>query len=106
MNVKYASPLPTDEDSSENGSANGLPAQTLPEVLAGGGATVEGGASYREVAENGLNAPLDFSTSLSSSLEEQQPINLSDRIPNAYVSDTNRKFPVKTEYASKVCRQD
>ncbi|XP_039459994.1 nucleolar protein 4-like [Oreochromis aureus] len=98
-----------DDDSSESGSANGLPALTSPEVLAMGGNVPDGGASYGEVAENGVSAPLDFSTtSSSSSSEDQQPVNLSDRLlpagsspPNSYPADPNRKYPIKTEYTNK-----
>uniref|UniRef100_A0A669DKU4 Nucleolar protein 4-like a n=2 Tax=Oreochromis niloticus TaxID=8128 RepID=A0A669DKU4_ORENI len=104
----FPSPLP-DDDSSESGSANGLPALTSPEVLAMGGNVPDGGASYGEVAENGVSAPLDFSTtSSSSSSEDQQPVNLSDRLlpagsspPNSYPADPNRKYPIKTEYTNK-----
>ncbi|XP_024148791.1 nucleolar protein 4-like [Oryzias melastigma] len=98
-----------DDDFSESGSANGLPALTSPEALAVGGTPHDGGAPYMEVAENGLSAPLDFSTtSSSSSSEDQQPINLSDRVlpagsspPNPYPPDLNRKLPLKTEFANK-----
>uniref|UniRef100_A0A3Q1CYG1 Nucleolar protein 4 helical domain-containing protein n=1 Tax=Amphiprion ocellaris TaxID=80972 RepID=A0A3Q1CYG1_AMPOC len=96
-----------DDDSSESGSANGLPALTSPEALAVGGNPPDGRASYGEVTENGLSAPLDFSTtSSSSSSEDQQPVNLSDRLlpagsspPNSYPADPNRKYPIKTEYS-------
>ncbi|XP_029974434.1 nucleolar protein 4-like [Salarias fasciatus] len=98
-----------DDDSAESGSANGLPALTPPDALAAGGNPPDGGASFGEVTENGLNAPLDFSTtSSSSSSEDQQPVNLSDRLlpagsspPNPYPADPSRKYPVKTEYANK-----
>ncbi|XP_044066695.1 nucleolar protein 4-like isoform X1 [Siniperca chuatsi] len=98
-----------DDDSSENGSANGLPALTSPEVLSVGGNPPDGGTPYGEVTENGLSAPLDFSTtSPSSSSEDQQPVNLSDRLlpagsspPNSYPADPNRKYPIKTEYNNK-----
>ncbi|KAM9855423.1 nucleolar protein 4-like [Aulostomus maculatus] len=99
-----------DDDSSESSSANRLPAMTSPEVLAVGGNPPDGGAAYGEVAENGLSAPLDFSTTLSSSSpsEDHQPVNLSDRLlpvgsspPNSYPADPNRKYPIKTEYTNK-----
>lgn len=62
-----------------------------------------------EAAENGLSAPLDFSTtSPSSSSEDQQMVNLSERLlpagsspPHSYPVDANRKYPVK-DYSSKV----
>lgn len=101
--------LPPDDDSSESGSANRLPALTSPEVPAVGGNRPDGGASYREATENGLSVPLDFSTSPSSSSEDQQPVNLSERLLPAGASpsdpcpaDANRKFPIKTDYTSKV----
>ncbi|XP_026188742.1 nucleolar protein 4-like [Mastacembelus armatus] len=98
-----------DDDSSESGSANGLPALTSPEALAVGGNPPDGGAPYGEVMENGLSAPLDFSTtSSSSSSEDQQPVNLSDRLlpvgsspPSSYPTDSSRKYPIKTEYTNK-----
>ncbi|KAK5611519.1 hypothetical protein CRENBAI_015472 [Crenichthys baileyi] len=98
-----------DDDSSESSSANGLPALTSPEVLAVGMNPPDGGASYGEVAENGLNAPLDFSTtSSSSSSEDQQPVNLSDRMlpagsspPNSFTVDPNKKYPIKMEFSNK-----
>lgn len=70
----------------------------------------DGGALYGEVTENGLSVPLDFSTtSPSSSSEDQQPVNLSDRLLPAgssplssYPADPNRKYPIKTDYTSKV----
>lgn len=97
-------PLPADDDSSESSSGNGV---TLSEVQPAGGNPPEGGASYGEVPENGLSAPLDFSTALSSSSsDDQQPVNLSDRLlpagcspPNSILADPNRKYPIKTEYA-------
>lgn len=75
-----------------------------------GGNRPDGGASYREASENGLSAPLDFSTtSPSSSSEDQQPVNLSERLlpavaspPDPCPADANRKFPIKTDYTSKV----
>ncbi|KAM9751350.1 nucleolar protein 4-like isoform 2-T2 [Menidia menidia] len=100
-----------DDDSSESSSANGLPALTSPEVLAAGGIGTppDGGASYGEAAENGVSAPLDFSTTSSSSCsEDQQPVNLSDRLlpagnspPDPCPADPTRKYPMKTEFNSK-----
>ncbi|XP_017265217.1 nucleolar protein 4-like isoform X2 [Kryptolebias marmoratus] len=96
-----------DDDSSESSSANGVPALTSPEVLPVN--PPDGGASYGEVTENGLSAPLDFSTtSSSSSSEDQQPVNLSDRLlpagsspSNSYPADPNKKYPIKTEFTNK-----
>ncbi|XP_040927481.1 nucleolar protein 4-like [Betta splendens] len=97
-----------DDDSSESGSANGLPALTSPEVLVVGATPPDGGAPYGEAPANGLSAPLDFSTTSSSSSEDQQPVNLSDRLlpvasspPNPFPAEPNRKYPVKPEYSSK-----
>ncbi|KAI2661706.1 Nucleolar protein 4-like [Labeo rohita] len=101
-----------DDSSSENGStANGLPALTPPggaAMATGGVPATEGVVPYGEVNGNGAAAPLDFSTtsSSSSSQEGQQPVNLSDRLLpgvtlGSYASDPNRKFPVKTEYGNK-----
>ncbi|KAK7877913.1 hypothetical protein WMY93_031442 [Mugilogobius chulae] len=85
-----------DEDSSDSASANGLPALTPPEVLSAGAAVPDGGPL------------LGNTNSSSSSSEDQQPVNLSDRIPpsatsplNSYPSEPSRQFPVKTEYANK-----
>ncbi|XP_067269949.1 nucleolar protein 4-like [Pseudorasbora parva] len=101
-----------DDSSSENGSTvNGLPALTPPggaAMATGGVPASEGVVPYGEVNGNGAAAPLDFSTtsSSSSSQEGQQPVNLSDRLLpgvtlGSYSSDHNRKFPVKTEYGNK-----
>ncbi|XP_077398676.1 nucleolar protein 4-like isoform X2 [Vanacampus margaritifer] len=96
-----------DDDSSESSSGNGMPAMTSPEVQPVGGNPPEGNTSCVEVTENGLSAPLDFSTTLSSSSsDDQQPVNLSDRLlpagcspPNSFPADPSRKYPIKTEYA-------
>ncbi|XP_077369413.1 nucleolar protein 4-like isoform X2 [Festucalex cinctus] len=93
-----------DDDSSESSSGNGM---TSPEVQPASGNPPEGNTSYGEVTENGLSAPLDFSTTLSSSSsDDQQPVNLSDRTlpaecspPNSFPADPSRKCPIKTEYA-------
>uniref|UniRef100_A0A3Q3F0E2 Nucleolar protein 4-like a n=1 Tax=Kryptolebias marmoratus TaxID=37003 RepID=A0A3Q3F0E2_KRYMA len=87
-----------DDDSSESSSANGVPALTSPEVLPVN--PPDGGASYGEVTENGLSAPLDFSTtSSSSSSEDQQPVNLSDRLLPAG-SSTDGRFWTSPPYSS------
>ncbi|XP_066558380.1 nucleolar protein 4-like b isoform X2 [Amia ocellicauda] len=65
-----------DDSSSESGSGNGLP--TLNPPVAGG--APEGG-SFGVVNGNGAGAPLDFSTTSSSSSSEDQPVNLSERLP-------------------------
>lgn len=99
----------TDDSSSESSGANRLPALTSPEALVAAGNPPDGGAPYVEAAENGLSVPLDFSTtSPSSSSEDQQMVNLSERLlpagsspPHSYPVDANRKYPVK-DYSSKV----
>ncbi|XP_061113884.1 nucleolar protein 4-like b isoform X2 [Conger conger] len=71
-----------DDSSSESGSGNGL--HTLTPPSAGGAAAPEsaGPGPYSEVNGNGAPGPLDFSTtSSSSSSEDQQPMNLSERLP-------------------------
>uniref|UniRef100_W5MEY8 Nucleolar protein 4-like b n=1 Tax=Lepisosteus oculatus TaxID=7918 RepID=W5MEY8_LEPOC len=65
-----------DDSSSESGSGNGLP--TLNPPVPGSAAD---SASYNEVNGNGAPAPLDFSTTSSSSSSEDQPVNLSERLP-------------------------
>uniref|UniRef100_A0A3P8X416 Nucleolar protein 4-like a n=1 Tax=Cynoglossus semilaevis TaxID=244447 RepID=A0A3P8X416_CYNSE len=97
----------SNDDSSVSSSANGLPALTSPEVLTVAGNHPDGGLPYVEVVENGVSAPLDFSTTSSSpSSDDQQPVNLSDRLTggslsNTYAAEPNRKYPVKTEYTNK-----
>ncbi|XP_034028907.1 nucleolar protein 4-like [Thalassophryne amazonica] len=98
-----------DDESSESGSANGLPALTSPEALAVGGNPPDSGVPFGEVTENGLSAPLDFSTtSSSSSSEDQQPVSLCDRpLPvgssplNSYPADPNKRHTIKMEYTNK-----
>ncbi|KAJ8257352.1 hypothetical protein GJAV_G00184690 [Gymnothorax javanicus] len=70
-----------DDSSSESGSGNGLHTLTPPSV--GGAAPAEsvGAGPYGEVNGNGAAGPLDYSTASSSSSEDQQPINLSERLP-------------------------
>ncbi|MBN3325188.1 NOL4L protein, partial [Atractosteus spatula] len=65
-----------DDSSSESGSGNGLP--TLNPPVPGSAAD---SSSYNEVNGNGAAAPLDFSTTSSSSSSEDQPVNLSERLP-------------------------
>ncbi|KAL1020966.1 hypothetical protein UPYG_G00006980 [Umbra pygmaea] len=99
-----------DDDSSESGSANGLPALTPPEAMIVGSVPPDSVAPYREVTENGVIAPLDFSTttSSSSSSEDQQPVNLTDRllpvgspVGMPYQADPTRKYLGKPDYGSK-----
>ncbi|KAG5282039.1 hypothetical protein AALO_G00051580 [Alosa alosa] len=95
-----------DDSSSENGSANGLPALTLPGATVVPGVvavvTADGALPYREVNGNGTVAtPLDFSTtSSSSSSEDQQPVSMTDRLLPVQPEPT-RKYPVKSEYGNK-----
>uniref|UniRef100_A0A3P8ZDR6 Nucleolar protein 4 helical domain-containing protein n=1 Tax=Esox lucius TaxID=8010 RepID=A0A3P8ZDR6_ESOLU len=70
-----------DDSSSESGSGNGMHTMTPPS--AGGVAPVLegaiGGPPYREAVNGNAPAPLDFSTTSSSSSEDQQaPVNLSE----------------------------
>ncbi|XP_076131620.1 nucleolar protein 4-like isoform X2 [Alosa pseudoharengus] len=105
------SPQPTikeedDDSSSENGSANGLPALNLPGATVVPGVvavvTADRALPYREVNGNGTVAtPLDFSTtSSSSSSEDQQPVSMTDRLLPVQPEPT-RKYPVKSEYGNK-----
>ncbi|XP_072552664.1 nucleolar protein 4-like b isoform X2 [Salminus brasiliensis] len=77
-----------DDSSSESGSGNGIHSMTPPSMAAvavndGAGAR-PAMASYSQVNGNGTGAPLDFSvTSSSSSSEDQQPVNLRDRMGQA-----------------------
>ncbi|CAB1336522.1 unnamed protein product, partial [Coregonus sp. 'balchen'] len=100
-----------DDDSSESGSGHGLPSLTPPEAMVVGGVPPDGLAPYREVTENGVSAPLDFSTttSSSSSSEDQQPVNLTDRllpvgspVGMSYPTDSTRKCPGKPDYGNKM----
>nr|XP_029477218.1 nucleolar protein 4-like [Oncorhynchus nerka] len=92
--------LSLSDDDSE--SANGLPSLTPLEAMVV--------APYREVTENGVSAPLDFSTttSSSSSSEDQQPVNLTDRllpvgspVGTPYSADATRKSPGKPDYGNR-----
>ncbi|KAJ8412269.1 hypothetical protein AAFF_G00145360 [Aldrovandia affinis] len=87
-----------DDSSSENSSVNAVPALTPPSL--GGVVPLEGEVNGAKTA-----GPLDFSTtSSSSSSEDQQPINLSERMVGGaplgpYRPDTpdgpRRKYPIK-----------
>ncbi|XP_060737485.1 nucleolar protein 4-like isoform X1 [Tachysurus vachellii] len=102
-----------DDSSSESASTNGLPSLAPPNtaaVVTGGVSVTDGMIPYEEVNCNGTTAPLDFSTTSSSSSSEegQQPLNLSDRLlqgvtpPLApYPADPSRKYTIKTEYGNK-----
>ncbi|XP_067096817.1 LOW QUALITY PROTEIN: nucleolar protein 4-like [Osmerus mordax] len=98
-----------DDSSSESGSGNGLPTVTPPSAGVATPPDSSGGkqgAPYGEVVNgNGPPAPLDFSTTSSSSSEDQQPINLSERLPVATAAllgtllpeppdELRRKYPV------------
>ena len=101
--------LSPDDSSSESGSGNGLPTVTPPSAGVATPPDSSGGkqgASYGQVVNgNGPPAPLDFSTTSSSSSEDQQPINLSERLPVAAAAllgallpeppdELRRKYPV------------
>ncbi|XP_066500599.1 nucleolar protein 4-like isoform X3 [Hoplias malabaricus] len=103
-----------DDSSSESGStANGPPALTPPSstaVVSGGVPVSEAMVQYGEMNGNGVAAPLDFSTTSSSSSSEegQQPVNLSDRLLpgvtpplGTYTADPSRKYAIKTEFNNK-----
>ncbi|XP_076859807.1 nucleolar protein 4-like isoform X1 [Brachyhypopomus gauderio] len=103
-----------DDSSSESGStANGLPSLTPPNgaaIVTGGIPAPEVVVPYGEVNGSGATAPLDFSTTSSSSSSEegQQPVNLSERLlPGVtpplgpYPADPSRKYAIKTEYSNK-----
>lgn len=106
--------LLTDDSSSESASTNGLPSLAPPTgaaVVTAGISVTDGMVPYEEVTSNGTTAPLDFSTTSSSSSSEegQQPLNLSDRlVPGVtptlapFPADPNRKHTIKTEYGNKV----
>ncbi|XP_036387307.1 nucleolar protein 4-like [Megalops cyprinoides] len=101
-----------DDSSSENSTANGVPALTPPALSAvvplDGGGTVP----YGEVNGAEAVAPLDFSTtSSSSSSEDQQPVNLSDRLaPGAPLGSfqpdpsdgARRNYPIKHPLPSEL----
>ncbi|KAM9475103.1 nucleolar protein 4-like isoform 2-T2 [Clarias gariepinus] len=102
-----------DDSSSESASTNGLPSLAPPTgaaVVTAGISVTDGMVPYEEVTSNGTTAPLDFSTTSSSSSSEegQQPLNLSDRlVPGVtptlapFPADPNRKHTIKTEYGNK-----
>uniref|UniRef100_A0A8C7FAJ4 Nucleolar protein 4-like a n=1 Tax=Oncorhynchus kisutch TaxID=8019 RepID=A0A8C7FAJ4_ONCKI len=100
--------LSLSDDNSE--SANGLPSLAPLEAMVVGSVPSDGVAPYREVTENGVSAPLDFSTttSSSSSSEDQQPVNLTDRllpvgspVGTPYSADATRKSPGKPDYGNR-----
>ncbi|XP_030625316.1 nucleolar protein 4-like b [Chanos chanos] len=109
-----------DDSSSESANGNGVHTLTPPCSGRPGVSDGTGAASYGEVNGNGTPAPLDFSaTSSSSSSEDQQPVNLSERLneriptagPGTAVlgqfhgessEDLRRKYPVKQPLASEL----
>ncbi|KAF4078251.1 hypothetical protein AMELA_G00197110 [Ameiurus melas] len=76
-----------DDSSSESGSGNGIHSMTPPSmgVVSGSDGAAAGPVtgSYSQVNGNRTAVPLDFSTTSSSSSEEQQPVNLRDRMSQA-----------------------
>uniref|UniRef100_A0A8C8JH97 Nucleolar protein 4 helical domain-containing protein n=1 Tax=Oncorhynchus tshawytscha TaxID=74940 RepID=A0A8C8JH97_ONCTS len=100
----------TDDSSSESGSGNGMHTMTPPSAggAAPGSERCMGGTPYRKVVNgNRPSAPLDFSTTSSSSSSEDQqaPVNLSEtRLPGSALmgpfqldppDELRRKYPVK-----------
>ncbi|XP_067226973.1 nucleolar protein 4-like b isoform X1 [Chanodichthys erythropterus] len=99
-----------DDSSSESGSGNGIHTLTSPSVGAAGVSDSTGigpgSGSYAEVNGNGTAAPLDFSTtSSSSSLEDQQPANLSDRLSQALPSAAAMLATFNPEQAEELRRK-
>ncbi|KAI4892932.1 hypothetical protein NFI96_014184 [Prochilodus magdalenae] len=77
-----------DDSSSESGSGNGIHSMTPPSIsvvaVSDGAGTGPVTGPYSQVNGNGTAAPLDFSmTSSSSSSEDQQPVNLRERMGQA-----------------------
>ncbi|XP_052396370.1 nucleolar protein 4-like isoform X1 [Carassius gibelio] len=99
-----------DDSSSESGSGNGIRTLTPPSE-GGAGVSESTGArsgSYAEVNGNGNRnaAPLDFSTtSPSSSSEDQQPVNLSDRLSQALPSAAAMLATFNPEHAEELRRK-
>ncbi|XP_029105772.1 nucleolar protein 4-like b isoform X2 [Scleropages formosus] len=100
-----------DDSSSESGSGNGMHTLTTPS--AGGVPAPDRGNAgpYSELNGNGAVAPLDFSTTSSSSSEDQQPINLSERLPGGPLlgpfqpdppDGLRRKYPSKPLHPSEL----
>ncbi|XP_042568855.1 nucleolar protein 4-like isoform X1 [Cyprinus carpio] len=101
-----------DDSSSESGSGNGTCTLTPPSVGAAGVSESTGtrarSGSYTEVNGNGNGnvAPLDFSTtSSSSSSEDQQPVNLSDRLSQALPSAAVMLATFNPEHAEELRRK-
>uniref|UniRef100_A0A671QTY4 Nucleolar protein 4-like n=1 Tax=Sinocyclocheilus anshuiensis TaxID=1608454 RepID=A0A671QTY4_9TELE len=101
-----------DDSSSESGSGNGIHTLTPPSVGVAGVSdstgTGPGSGSYAEVNGNGNGtaAPLDFSTtSSSSSSEDQQPVNLSDRLSQALPSAASMLATFNPEHAEELRRK-
>lgn len=102
----------SDDSSSESGSGNGTRTLTPPSVGAAGVSESTGtrarSGSYTEVNGNGNGnvAPLDFSTtSSSSSSEDQQPVNLSDRLSQALPSAAVMLATFNPEHAEELRRK-
>uniref|UniRef100_A0A8C2KSF2 Nucleolar protein 4-like b n=1 Tax=Cyprinus carpio TaxID=7962 RepID=A0A8C2KSF2_CYPCA len=101
-----------DDSSSESGSGNGIRTLTPPSVGVAGVSDSTGtgprSGSYAEVNGNGNGtaAPLDFSTtSSSSSSEDQQPVNLSDRLSQALPSAAVMLATFNPEHAEELRRK-
>ncbi|XP_073679458.1 nucleolar protein 4-like b [Garra rufa] len=101
-----------DDSSSESGSGNGIRTLTPPSVGAAGVSDSTGtgpaSGSYAEVNGNGNGtaAPLDFSTtSSSSSSEDQQPVNLTERLSQALPSAAAMLATFNPEHAEELRRK-
>ncbi|KAL4655352.1 nucleolar protein 4-like [Arapaima gigas] len=100
-----------DDSSSESGSGNGMHTLTTPSTGGAPAADRGGAGPYAELNGNGAVAPLDFSTTSSSSSEDQQPMNLSERLPAGPLlgpfqpdppDGLRRKYPSKPLHPSEL----
>ncbi|XP_055043290.2 nucleolar protein 4-like b isoform X2 [Misgurnus anguillicaudatus] len=101
-----------DDSSSESGSGNGLHTLTPPSVGVAGASDSTGpgpgSGSYSEVNGNGNGAaaPIDFSTtSSSSSSEDQQAVNLGERLSQALPTAAAMLATFKSEHTDELRRK-
>ncbi|XP_065142196.1 nucleolar protein 4-like b isoform X2 [Paramisgurnus dabryanus] len=99
-----------DDSSSESGSGNGLHTLTPPSVGVAGASdstgTGPGSGLYSEVNGNGAAAPIDFSTtSSSSSSEDQQAVNLGERLSQALPTAAAMLATFKSEHTDELRRK-
>ncbi|XP_017566396.1 nucleolar protein 4-like b isoform X1 [Pygocentrus nattereri] len=99
-----------DDSSSESGSGNGIHSMTPPSMSVvavsdrAGAGPVTG--SYSQVNGNGTAAPLDFSmTSSSSSSEDQQPVNLRERVGQALPTAATMLATFNPEHSEELRRK-